>query len=60
MSQALIRYALNNVALLTGIMLIFQTDLAQHNHFTKALRNWGSNYFNNTSGFVVRPSDLLL
>jgi hypothetical protein len=37
--------------LLTGIISILQTDLAQHNHFTKALRNWGSNYFNNTPGF---------
>uniref|UniRef100_K3YYY4 Uncharacterized protein n=1 Tax=Setaria italica TaxID=4555 RepID=K3YYY4_SETIT len=29
-----------------------KTDLAQHNHFTKALRNWGSNYFNNTPAEV--------
>ncbi|XP_039838776.1 structural maintenance of chromosomes flexible hinge domain-containing protein GMI1-like isoform X5 [Panicum virgatum] len=29
-----------------------KTDLAQHNHFTKALRNWGSKYFNNTSAEV--------
>jgi len=29
-----------------------KTDLAQHNHFTKALRNWGSNFFNNTSAEV--------
>ncbi|CAN6251311.1 unnamed protein product [Urochloa humidicola] len=29
-----------------------KTDLAQHNNFTKALRNWGSSYFNNTSAEV--------
>ncbi|CAL4969818.1 unnamed protein product [Urochloa decumbens] len=29
-----------------------KTDLAQHNNFTKALRNWGSSYFKNTSAEV--------
>lgn len=56
-----LRYAHNNVMLLTVVMLNLQTDLAQHNPFTKALRNWGSNYLNSCSGlFFIDPSDLLL
>jgi hypothetical protein len=54
-------YALNNVMLLTVVMLNLQTDLAQHNLFTKTLHNWGSNYLNSSSGlFSIDPSDLLL